>query len=891
FSYGDMTSVAVSPDGSRIAVAIQAENYADNGAAALFSCNEDGSLELLSVARVGVQPDMITFADNNTILTADEGEPRNGVNSTDPKGSVTIVTIGDDNSLTANTVYFDSFDARRGELTAAGVLVQKDTLPSADFEPEYIAVSGNTAYVSLQEANAVAVLDIAVGTFTGVYPLGFRDHGTTKADLQKNDTIDLQYYDNVYGIRMPDGISVTTIGGKTYLLTANEGDSRADWEGLDNEYEDKTSPTGNVTLDKKVVWFNANMWDGLDESKAYVFGGRSFSIYEATENGLTLVYDSGSDFEEITASVLPEYFNASNDKTSLDNRSGKKGPEPESVTVGTACDRTYAFIALERIGGVMVYDITEPENTVFVNYINSREFDDAIKGDVSPEGLCYVSAADSKNGKAMLLTACEVSGTLAVYECDPLHTWSDDWSYDDTYHYHICADCGEKNDIAAHSFDEGVITIQPTEETEGEKTFTCTVCGYTKTVPVAKLDHVHVSDEEYLTDETKHWKICTECGENFEVAAHSFDSGVITTEPTEDSEGVITYTCTVCGHTRNEPVAQLGHVHISTEIYSYDEAVHWKACAGCNEKLEFASHTFDGGVITIQPTEESVGEKVYTCTVCGFTKTETIAMLGHTPSENYSSDAAGHWKICTGCGEQLDFAAHISDNGIVTVQPTEYSNGVKTYSCLVCGYVIKTETIPATENNAPVYTNNPAYVTPVLPAVISEHPCLTLNAAAQNDSITLTWNKIENAKNYTVYRYDNGRYVKVKETDDTSVTFTKLKNGETYTFLVRYTLNGRLSPKGYSGKAEITVCYAPVVKAESDENSVELTWEPVSGAEKYAVYKYADGKAVKLTETKKTAVNIGGLSSDTEYKFIVRAYVNGQWTAMKKSDIVTIKTK
>lgn len=805
FSYGDMTSVAVSPDGSKLAAAIQAEGYADNGAAALFSCKEDGSLELLSVAMVGVQPDMITFADDNTILTADEGEPRNGVNGTDPKGSVTIIKIGEDNSLTANPVYFDSFDARRGELTASGVLVQKDKFPSADFEPEYIAVSGNTAYVSLQEANAVAVLDIAAGTFTGVYPLGFRDYGASKVDLQKNDTIDIQNYDNVYGIRMPDGISVTTIGGKTYLLTANEGDSRADWEGLDNEYENTTSPTGNVTLEKKVVWFNANMWDGLDEGKAYVFGARSFSIYEATENGLTLVYDSGSDFEEITASVLPEYFNASNDKISLDNRSGKKGPEPESVTAGTACGRTYAFIALERIGGVMVYDITEPENAVFVNYINSREFDEAIKGDVSPEGLCFVSSEDSKNGKAMLLAACEVSGTLAAYECDPIHTWSDVWDNDEEYHYHSCTICGEKNDIAAHSFDEGVITIQPTVETEGEKTYTCTVCDYTKTVPVAKLDHVHVSDEVYFTDTVKHWKTCTDCGENYEAAAHSFDIGVITTDPTEDTECVITYTCTICNYNRNEPVAPLDHVHTSSDTYSYDEAVHWKACAACNEKLGFASHSFDAGVITVQPTEETAGEIVYTCMVCGYTKTEAAAKLGHVPSEVYSSDATGHWKTCTLCGEQLDFAVHTSDNGIVTVQPTENTNGIKTYSCLVCGYVIKTENISATENNKPANTINPAYVTPVLPAVISEHPVLKLNAAVHNDSIVLTWDEIKNAKNYTVYQYIKGRYVKVKETDETSYTLSEAKSGETYKFIVRYKLNGRLSPNGYSGKAAVKV--------------------------------------------------------------------------------------
>lgn len=418
FSYGDMTSVAVSPDGTKVAVAIQAENYADPGVVALFSCKQDGNLELLSTAQTGVQPDMVTFANGSTLLTADEGEPREGVNGVDPKGSVTIAKIGSDNTLTATQVSFDDFDGKREALTASGVLVQKGKNPSEDFEPEYIAVSGNTAYVALQEANAIAVLNIAEGRFTGVYPLGFQDYGITKVDLQKNDTIELKNYENVLGIKMPDGISVTTINGKTYLLTANEGDSRADWTGMDNEYENKTSPTGNVTLDKKVVWFNATMWEGLDDSKAYVFGGRSFSIYDVTDGTLTLVYDSGSDFEEITSEVLPDYFNASNDKISIDNRSGKKGPEPESVVVGTVGDRSYAFVALERIGGVMVYDITDPANATFVNYMNSREFDSAIQGDVSPEGLCFVSATGSKTGKPLLLTACEVSGTLAVYECN-----------------------------------------------------------------------------------------------------------------------------------------------------------------------------------------------------------------------------------------------------------------------------------------------------------------------------------------------------------------------------------------------------------------------------------------------------------------------------------------
>ena len=485
FEYGDMTSVAVSPDRSRLAVAIQAENYADNGVVALFACSTDGSLELLSVVSVGVQPDMLTFADNGTILTADEGEPRDGSDAADPKGSATIIIIDGAGSMNANSVYFDKFDAKREELISAGVLVQKNRQPSVDFEPEYIAVAGNNAYVSLQEANAIAVLNISSGEFTNIYPLGFQNFGETKIDLEKNGTIELKNYENVYGIKMPDGISAAVIGGKTYVFTANEGDSRADWPGLDNEYEDKTSPTGNVTLDSKVVWFNAGMWDGLDSDKDYIFGGRSFSIYEAAADGLKLVFDSGSEFEEVTAEKLPDYFNASNDKTSPDNRSGKKGPEPESVVTGTVGKKTYAFIAIERIGGVMVYDITDPANAAFVNYINSREFDDAIKGDVSPEGLCFVPASDSKSGNALLLTACEVSGTLTVYDCryvetdtpsEHTHVYGDEWKFDDENHWKECT-CGDKAEVTAHSF-RWVVDREATADEKGSRHEECEICGY-----------------------------------------------------------------------------------------------------------------------------------------------------------------------------------------------------------------------------------------------------------------------------------------------------------------------------------------------------------------------------------------------------------------------------
>ena len=205
---------------------------------------------------------------------------------------------------------------------------------------------------------------------------------------------------------------------------ANEGDSR-EWGDYLNEVErnfkdNETSPTGKITADNsgltgKVVFFDSSDYDGLDTNLDYLFGGRSFTVYKADGNGLTEVFDSGSDFEAKTAVYVPENFNCSNDDKTIDDRSGKKGPESESVTIGTVGEKTYAFVGLERVGGVMVYDITDPANSMFANYINSRDYSGDIAGDNSPEGLCFIPTGESWDGNAYLLVACEVSGTVAVY--------------------------------------------------------------------------------------------------------------------------------------------------------------------------------------------------------------------------------------------------------------------------------------------------------------------------------------------------------------------------------------------------------------------------------------------------------------------------------------------
>ena len=407
FSYGDVTSISISTESDIIAAAVQAADYNDNGLAVLL----DYSGTILHVVEAGKQPDMITFTpDGKKILVANEGEPREGYEmAADPEGSVSIIELSTDMAKTASkNVTFKAMDAQREELVAKGIILKKKTNPFVDFEPEYIAVNSmsDKAYITLQEANAIATLDLTKGEWINVQPLGFKDHSKEKnaLDFMKDNKIDITT-ENLFGIYMPDGIASYEVNGKTYLVTANEGDSR-DWNGYINEKE--TELKGN-----EVVLFDSSDYDGLQPEELYSFGARSFSIYEA--DTMKQVYDSGSDFEKVIADSLPEYFNASNNNTKLDNRSGKKGPEPEDVKIGQIGDRTYAFIGIERVGGIMMYDITKPNAPEFVQYFNERDFSENIKGDVSPEGLAFIPASTSSTGLPTLLAAHEVSGTVTAF--------------------------------------------------------------------------------------------------------------------------------------------------------------------------------------------------------------------------------------------------------------------------------------------------------------------------------------------------------------------------------------------------------------------------------------------------------------------------------------------
>lgn len=345
FVYGDMTSVAVSEDGSKLAVAIQAENYADTGRVALFTCNADGTLTFDKVYETGVQPDMVTFASNDSkILTADEGEPRDGYGDgiIDPKGTVTIINLADQTVSQVDFTSYDNSDSRE-QLVESGVILKKNTNPSVDFEPEYIAVGDKTAYVTLQEANAIAVIDLNQQSLTGVYSAGYEDYSTCAVDIDKKDeAYKPAVYETLRGIRMPDGIATYHINGVDYIVTANEGDSR-EWGEYLNEDErnfgkGETSPTGKITAENsgltgKVVFFDSSDYDGLDSELDYLFGGRSFTVFKADEKGLTEIYTSGNEFEAKTAGYEPEHFNCSNDNNDIDDRSGKKGVEAETMSI------------------------------------------------------------------------------------------------------------------------------------------------------------------------------------------------------------------------------------------------------------------------------------------------------------------------------------------------------------------------------------------------------------------------------------------------------------------------------------------------------------------------------------------------------------------------------
>ena len=464
------------------------------------------------------------------------------------------------------------------------------------------------------------------------------------------------------------------------------------------------------------------------------------------------------------------------------------------------------------------------------------------------------------------------TGTDDIVDHATGHNWDTAYDSNETHHWHNCtnANCPITENNQKNGYDVHTPGAAATETTPQ----TCTDCGY---VLAPALGHIHANHLTFVAE------VPASCTTDGVKAHYECDCGKLFS----DADDTVYVTA--------EDLKIAAHHTPGADWVSDNDEDHYHICSVCSDKTDVTPHSYDSGVITTPATETTEGVKTYTCSVCNHTKTEAVSKLGHTHSlsEDYSKDKTGHWHTCSGCDEKVDFGAHTEDSGTVTVQPTAYTTGVRVYSCSVCGYVLRTETIPATGMPShPTYPTYPTYTTyPVIstPSVFTEK--LTVKAELDGGTATLSWDKVENADKYYVYQYKDGKYVEIKTTTDTSVTFKGLKNGKTYKFLVRYSIGGKLSPMTYSDKITVKVYYKPIAKATSTENSIKLTWRAVPNAEKYAVYKYVDGKAVKLCETEKLAVRINKLTPDTKYQYIVRAYVDGKWTSMKKSDIVTFKTK
>ena len=436
-SLGNGNSIALS--GNTLAVSFDGLTAGSNGAVALFDVASEGTgATWRATASVGAVPDMLVFTpDGSTILAAIEGEPAPGY-TIDPAGGLALI-----NATTGVATFFgfSDFDAQAAALRTQGVKLtyglpgtpNAQALPSLDLEPEYITISGNRAYVTLQEANAIGIFDLGTQSWVSILPLGLINYNTVGNGI---DTSDRDGGANIRqvplsGMFMPDAIASFVQGGVTYLVTANEGDAR-EYGGTGNVFNEavrlsdlvpatgSTAPAGMPALDAALLsqvqsrrgdadlgridvsrWVGDTDGDG-DLDRLQVFGGRGFSIWEvggsSTAPTLTLRYNSGQLIDQIIASQLPSSYD--------DGRSDNKGAEPEQITLGTVGGTVYAFVGLERANATMAFSIDGPTNVNFAGIINRS-------GDTAPEVSTFIPAVGST--PARLAVANEVSGTTTLF--------------------------------------------------------------------------------------------------------------------------------------------------------------------------------------------------------------------------------------------------------------------------------------------------------------------------------------------------------------------------------------------------------------------------------------------------------------------------------------------
>jgi hypothetical protein len=434
--YGNINSIAVH-DGI-VAVATENADPQANGKIVFF----DADGVFVNEVSAGAMPDMITFSkDYSKVITANEGEPSSDY-SVDPEGSVTVVDIsgGIANVTSANAtqIMLTQFNGQEAALRAQGIRIFNTSASVAqDLEPEYVAVSDDNtkAFITLQENNAMLVLNLVTNTVESIQALGYADYsegsGNSLDASDQSGAILNTAGIPIRGAYMPDAISYSTIGGNGYVFMANEGDSREFGSVVDanrisssvfNNLDPGAFPDAAILRNNRFLGrLNALKYSGDtdgdgDYDELHVLGSRSFTIRNAATN--ELVFDSKDLFEKITAAspLTDAFFNASNSSGAAvsKNRSDDKGPEPEGITVAVIDGIHYAFIGLERVGGCMVFNVENPSAPVFVTYVNNRTL--AGSGpDLGAEGIIFISAEDSPNGQAIVILANEVSSTLSIF--------------------------------------------------------------------------------------------------------------------------------------------------------------------------------------------------------------------------------------------------------------------------------------------------------------------------------------------------------------------------------------------------------------------------------------------------------------------------------------------
>lgn len=406
---GYVNSIDVS--NGKLAAAIESTNKQETGKVVVFNTSTYAEEKVITV---GALPDMVTFSpDGKFILTANEGEP-NANYTVDPEGSISIISV--ENNYAVTNLNFAAFESQLNTLASSGFRIAglgKNFVK--DIEPEYITVSSDskTAWVTLQENNAIAVVDLTTKAITKILPLGYKDFNIAANGIDVSDRdggINFAPW-KVYGIYMPDAISSMVYNGTTYLFTANEGDSReytgfADVKRLSTVNLDATAfPTG-ATLKQdaqmgrlNIVSTNGDTDGDGDYDVLYSLGARSFSIWNA--NTGALVYDSKNELD-VQAKSLSVYD---------DTRSDDKSIEPEAITLGKIGSKMLAFVGLETVDAVAIYDVTNPTTPVFVKMIKTGD---------APEGVLFIPASKSPIQQSLLVVSSENDGLIKVYKANKL---------------------------------------------------------------------------------------------------------------------------------------------------------------------------------------------------------------------------------------------------------------------------------------------------------------------------------------------------------------------------------------------------------------------------------------------------------------------------------------